>query len=66
MKTLHKTIKKIGDDIEAFSFNTSVSTFMVCVNELTAQQCNKRSILEPLVVLISAYAPHIAAAMCGA
>ena len=60
LKTLHKTIKKVGDDIEAFSFNTSVSTFMVCVNELTAQQCNKRSILEPLVVLISAYAPHIA------
>ena len=60
LKTLHKTIKKVGEDIEAFSFNTSVSTFMVCVNELTAQQCNKRSILEPLVVLISAYAPHIA------
>ena len=60
LKTLHKTIKKVGEDIEAFSFNTSVSTFMVCVNELTAQQCNKRYILEPLVVLISAYAPHIA------
>lgn len=60
LKTLHKTIKKVGEDIEAFSFNTSVSTFMVCVNELTAQQCNKRSILEPLVILISAYAPHIA------
>ena len=60
LKTLHKTIKKVGEDIEAFSFNTSVSTFMVCVNELTAQQCNKRSILEPLVVLISSYAPHIA------
>ena len=60
LKTLHKTIKKVGEDIEAFSFNTSVSTFMVCVNELTAQHCNKRSILEPLVVLISAYAPHIA------
>ena len=60
LKTLHKTIKKVGEDIEAFSFNTSVSTFMVCVNELTAQQCNKRSILEPLVVLISPYAPHIA------
>ena len=60
LKILHKTIKKVGEDIEAFSFNTSVSTFMVCVNELTAQQCNKRSILESLVVLISAYAPHIA------
>ena len=60
LKTLHKTIKKVGEDIEAFSFNTSVSTFMVCVNELTTQQCNKRSVLEPLVILISAYAPHIA------
>jgi len=60
LKTLHKTIKKVAEDIEAFSFNTSVSTFMVCVNELTAQKCNKRSVLEPLVVLISSYAPHIA------
>ena len=60
LKILHKTIKKVAEDIEAFSFNTTVSTFMVCVNELTAQKCNKRSILEPLVVLISSYAPHIA------
>ena len=60
LKILHKTIKKVAEDIEAFSFNTTVSTFMVCVNELTAQKCNKRSILEPLVVLISPYAPHIA------
>ncbi len=60
LKTLHKTIKKVEDDIENFSFNTSVSTFMIAVNELTAQKCNKRAILEPLLVLISPYAPHIA------
>ncbi|WP_369048359.1 leucine--tRNA ligase [Tenacibaculum sp. UWU-22] len=59
-KTLHKTIKKVEEDIENFSFNTSVSTFMIAVNELTALQCNKRAILEPLLVLISPYAPHIA------
>lgn len=60
LKTLHKTIKKITEDIERFSFNTSVSNFMICVNELTEQKCNKRAILEPLLVLISPYAPHIA------
>lgn len=60
LKILHKTIKKAQEDIENFSFNTSVSTFMVCVNELGALKCNKRSILEELVVLISPYAPHIA------
>ncbi|MEZ7946445.1 MAG: class I tRNA ligase family protein, partial [Flavobacteriaceae bacterium] len=60
LKTLHKTIKKVAEDIENFSFNTSVSTFMIAVNELTAQKCNKRSILEPLLILISPYAPHIA------
>ena len=60
LKTLHKTIKKVEEDIEHFSFNTSVSTFMIAVNELTALQCNKRDILEPLLVLISPYAPHIA------
>ncbi|MGB5463193.1 MAG: class I tRNA ligase family protein [Aureibaculum sp.] len=59
-KILHKTIKKVEEDIENFSFNTSVSTFMIAVNELTAQQCNSRKILEPLLVLISPYAPHIA------
>ena len=57
---LHKTIKKVTEDIEGFSFNTSVSTFMICVNELTAQNCNQREVLEPLTVLISPYAPHIA------
>ncbi len=60
LKTLHKTIKKVEDDIENFSFNTSVSTFMICVNELTAQKCTSREILEPLAILVSPYAPHIA------
>ena len=60
LKTLHKTIKKVEEDIENFSFNTSVSTFMIAVNELTAQKCSSRTILEPLLVLISSYAPHIA------
>ena len=60
LKTLHKTIKKVEEDIENFSFNTSVATFMICVNELTAQKCNSREILEPLAILISPYAPHIA------
>ena len=57
---LHKTIKKVEEDIENFSFNTSVSTFMIAVNELTAQKCNNKDILESLTVLISPYAPHIA------
>lgn len=60
LKTLHKTIKKVEEDIESFSFNTSVSTFMIAVNELTAQKCTSRAILEPLIVLMSPYAPHIA------
>jgi leucyl-tRNA synthetase len=60
LKTLHKTIKKIVHDIENFSFNTSVSNFMICVNELTEQKCNKREILEPLAIIIAPYAPHLA------
>jgi leucyl-tRNA synthetase len=60
LKALHKTIKKITEDIEKFSFNTSVSNFMICVNELTELKCNKREILEPLIILIAPYAPHIA------
>ena len=60
LKVLHKTIKKVSDDIEKFSFNTGVSTFMVCVNELTDLKCNKRAILEPLTIIIAPYAPHIA------
>ena len=60
LKTLHKTIKKVKEDIENFSFNTSVSTFMIAVNELGTQKCTSKAILEPLLVLISPYAPHIA------
>ncbi|MEC8829868.1 MAG: class I tRNA ligase family protein, partial [Bacteroidota bacterium] len=59
LKTLHKTIKKVTEDIEHFSFNTSVSNFMIAVNELSAQKCNSRAVLEPFLVLISPYAPHI-------
>ncbi|HNO71857.1 MAG TPA: leucine--tRNA ligase, partial [Bacteroidia bacterium] len=60
LKILHKTIKKIQEDIESYSFNTSVSAFMICANELTELKCNKRAILEPLVILLSPFAPHIA------
>ncbi len=59
-KTLHKTIKKVTEDIENFSFNTSVSQFMICVNELATMKCHHRAILEPLAILVSPYAPHIA------
>ncbi|MDI1316319.1 class I tRNA ligase family protein [Flavobacterium sp.] len=59
-KSLHKTIKKVTEDIENFSFNTSVSQFMICVNELAALKCHHRKILEPLAITISPYAPHIA------
>ncbi len=59
-KSLHKTIKKVSEDIDNFSFNTSVSAFMICVNELQEQKCNKREILEPLLIILSPYAPHIA------
>ena len=57
LKTLHKTIKKIREDIENFSFNTSVAAFMICVNELG--ECHKREILEPLTILLNPFAPHI-------
>jgi leucyl-tRNA synthetase len=60
LKALHKCIQKVTEDMDKFSFNTSVSAFMVAVNELTDLKCNKRSILEPLVVLVSCHAPHIA------
>ncbi|HSC53758.1 MAG TPA: leucine--tRNA ligase [Phnomibacter sp.] len=60
-KVLHKTIKKIEDDTERFSFNTAVSAFMVCVNELSDLKCRKKAILEPLAILLTPYAPHIAA-----
>ena len=58
-KVLHKTIKKIEEDTERFSFNTAVSAFMICVNELADLKCNKKEILQPLVVLLTPYAPHI-------
>ncbi|MCC7317812.1 MAG: class I tRNA ligase family protein, partial [Bacteroidales bacterium] len=60
LKVLHKTIRKIEEDIERFSFNTAVSAFMICVNELTDLKCNKIQILEPLTILVSPYAPHLA------
>lgn len=60
LKILHKTIKKIGDDIERFSFNTSVSQFMICVNELSTLNCHKREVLEKLAVIICPFAPHMA------
>ncbi len=60
LKVLHKTLKKIENDIEHFSFNTSIPAFMICTNELTALKCNKRAVLEPLIVAIAPYAPHIA------
>ena len=59
LKTLHRTIKKLEDDLNRFSFNTGVSNFMICVNELTEQKCNNVSILQELVILLSPYAPHI-------
>lgn len=59
-KALHKTIKKVEEDIERFSFNTSVSTFMICVNELGSLKCNKKKILSDLLIVLSPYAPHIA------
>ena len=60
LKVLHQTIKKVTDDIERFSFNTSVSTFMIATNQLTDLKCGSREVLEPLVVLIAPFAPHIA------
>lgn len=60
LKVFHKTIKKIAHDIDNYSFNTSVSEFMICANELSSMKCNKRSIVEPLVVALAPFAPHIA------
>ena len=59
LKTLHQTIKKITDDIERLSFNTCVSTFMICINELTTLKCSSKLILEPLLILLSPFAPHL-------
>ncbi len=60
LKALHKIIKKVEEDVNGFSFNTSISAFMICVNELTDLRCNKRAILEPLTIVLSPFAPHIA------
>ena len=60
LKVLHKTIKKVEYDIENFSFNTSIPAFMICTNELTALKCNKRAVLEPLVIALAPFAPHMA------
>tara|TARA_R110000850_G_scaffold163153_1_gene287867 strand:- start:227 stop:823 length:597 start_codon:yes stop_codon:yes gene_type:complete len=60
LKSLHTLIKKINSDISGYSFNTSISAFMICVNELVDLKCNKREIFEPLTVLLSPFAPHIA------
>ncbi|WP_343747285.1 leucine--tRNA ligase [Fluviicola sp.] len=60
LKTLHKTIKKVEDDLERFSFNTNVSNLMICVNELTDQKCHSKEILEQVVILLAPYAPHAA------
>ena len=60
LKVLHKTLKKVEGDIETFSFNTTIPAFMICTNELTTLKCDKRAVLEPLVVAIAPYAPHIA------
>ncbi len=60
LKSLHKLIKKVSADIEDFSFNTSVSAFMICANELTALKCNKKAILQDFVIVLSPFAPHIA------
>ena len=61
LKVLHRTIKKIDDDTERYSFNTAVSSFMICVNELSDLKCHKKQILQELLILLTPYAPHIAA-----
>ena len=58
LKVVHQTIKKVTEDIERLSFNTCVSSFMICINELTALKCSNREVLEPLLVLLSPFAPH--------
>jgi leucyl-tRNA synthetase len=60
LKVLHKTIKKVKEDIEQFSFNTAISAMMIAVNDLTGLKCNKKAILEELLLLIAPFAPHIA------
>jgi leucyl-tRNA synthetase len=59
LKSLHKLIKKVTGDIEQFSYNTSISAFMICVNELSALKCNKKAVLEQLLVVMTPFAPHV-------
>ena len=59
LKVLHKTIKKIEEDTERYSFNTAVSTFMICVNELSDLKCHKKEVLEQVLIMLTPYAPHI-------
>ncbi len=59
LKSLHKLIKKVTQDIETFSYNTSIAAFMICVNELTQQKCHSRQVLEPLLILLAPFAPHV-------
>ncbi len=59
LKALHQTIKKVNEDIENFSFNTCISSFMICVNELSKLKCNEKAVLEPLTILLAPFAPHI-------
>jgi leucyl-tRNA synthetase len=66
LKIIHRTIKKIEEDTERFSFNTAVSAFMICVNELTDIKCNSKEVLSPLLILLTPYAPHVAAELWSA
>ncbi|MFX7845096.1 class I tRNA ligase family protein, partial [Acinetobacter baumannii] len=59
LKSLHKLIKKVTGDIETFSYNTSISAFMICVNELSGMKCSKRAILRDLIVVLAPFAPHV-------
>lgn len=60
LKSLHKLIKKVTQDIEHFSFNTSIAAFMICVNELSQQKCHSRAVLEQLLIVLAPFAPHVA------
>ena len=59
LKSLHKLIKKVTGDIETFSYNTSISAFMICVNELSSLKCNKKEVLNQLIIVLTPFAPHV-------